>query len=222
MRSALPRPALWAFDEQLRAGLGPGCGLAGIDEAGRGPLAGPVLAAAALLDPARPIAGLDDSKKLSATRRKALEGEILAGALAWGCGAAEAGEIDRIGILRATFAAMARALAQLEERLPPGETGLYLLVDGRDFPFGGRPGRALIGGDGLSASVAAASILAKQERDRRMLAAEARWPGYGFAGHKGYGSAAHLEALARLGPCPLHRRSFRPLAGDGQGRIILD
>lgn len=210
-----PSP-LWLHDERLRAALPAGRWLAGVDEAGRGPLAGPVVAGAAVLDPARPIPGLDDSKRLTHRTRARLEAAIQGGALAWGVGAAEADEIDRIGILKATFLAMARAVEAL------GLSDLHLLVDGRDFPFGGRPGSALVRGDGASASVAAASILAKEERDRRMVAVDARWPGYGFAAHKGYGTAVHLEALARLGPCPLHRRSFRPLAETEQRRLRLD
>lgn len=216
MSAAAVVSPLWAFDQALRAQLPAGRLLAGVDEAGRGPLAGPVVAGAAVLDPQRPIAGLNDSKQLTARKRGVLDAAIREQALAFGIGVVEADEIDRLGILKATFLAMARAVEAL------GPRDLQLLVDGRDYPFDTRPGRALVKGDGTSACIAAASILAKEHRDRRMVEAAGLWPGYGFEGHKGYGSALHLEALARLGPCPIHRRSFRPLADTGQGLLNLE
>jgi len=196
-----PWERLAAHDRALRVSLG-GVWLAGIDEAGRGPLAGPVVAAAVVLPDSAHLPMLDDSKRLSPARRASLEGAIRAAALHAGLGRAEVEEIDRLGILAATFLAMERAAAEL-----PAEA--VLLVDGRDFPFRPRPGRALVGGDGLSACVAAASILAKQERDRELLRLHQLHPQYGFDRHKGYGTAAHLEALRRLGRCAAHRRSFR-------------
>ena len=194
----------FSFEERLLAG---GLRLvAGVDEAGRGPLAGPVVAAAVILDPMSIPAGLDDSKKLSASRRLELEHEIRRVALAWAVADASVQEIDRLNILRATFLAMERAVQALTHQPE------HVLVDGRDFPFQGRAGSALIKGDGISASVAAASILAKQSRDRQLESAARRWPGYGFEQHKGYGTARHLQALRELGPCPLHRRSFAPVS----------
>lgn len=179
--------------------------LCGVDEAGRGPLAGPVVAAAVILPPDADLPGLDDSKRLTPAKRLALEGEIRRQALAWAVAEATVEEIDRLNILQATFLAMGRAVERLDHNPD------FVLVDGRDFPFRGRAGCALVKGDALSAAVATASILAKQARDRLMESAARRWPGYGFEIHKGYGTARHLEALARLGPCPLHRRSFAPV-----------
>lgn len=180
--------------------------VAGVDEAGRGPLAGPVAVAAVILDPARPIAGLDDSKKLTATRRDALFDLIRAQALAWHVTLVTAAEIDRINILQATFEGMRRCVAALAPA--PG----LVRIDGHQVPPGLAPAaEALVGGDGLDAAIGAASILAKVTRDRWMLALDARHPGYGFARHKGYPTRDHLAALARLGPCPEHRRSFAPV-----------
>ena len=177
----------------------------GVDEAGRGPLAGPVVAAAVILPPGTSLSGLNDSKKLSPRQRERLAAEIRATALAWAVAEASAAEIDEWNILRATLRAMARAVAALP--LTPDE----VLVDGNQAPALEVPVRTIIGGDALEPAIMAASILAKTHRDARLVALEARHPGYGFAKHKGYGTAAHLAALARLGPCPEHRRSFAPV-----------
>ena len=192
-------------DARLRTRLGLQL-LCGVDEAGRGPLAGPVTAAAVILPRGCRLPGLDDSKKLSASRRLELEHEIRRVALAWAVADASVQELDRLNILRATFLAMERAVQALTHEPD------HVLVDGRDFPFQRRAGSALIKGDGISASVAAASILAKQSRDRQLESAARRWPGDGFEQHKGYGTARHLRALQELGPCPLHRRSFAPVS----------
>mgnify|MGYP001012904763 FL=1 len=177
----------------------------GVDEAGRGPLAGPVVAAAVILPPGTSLSGLNDSKKLSPRQRERLAAEIRATALAGAVAEASAAEIDEWNILRATLRAMARAVAALP--LTPDE----VLVDGNQAPALEVPVRTIIGGDALEPAIMAASILAKTHRDARLVALEARHPGYGFARHKGYGTAAHLAALARLGPCPEHRRSFAPV-----------
>ena len=177
----------------------------GVDEAGRGPLAGPVVAAAVILPPGTSLSGLNDSKKLSPRRRERLAAEIRATALAWAVAEASAAEIDEWNILRATLRAMARAVAALP--LTPDE----VLVDGNQAPALEVPVRTIIGGDALEPAIMAASILAKTHRDARLVALDARYPEYGFARHKGYGTAAHLAALARLGPCPEHRRSFAPV-----------
>ncbi len=179
--------------------------VAGVDEAGRGPLAGPVIAAAVILDPAQPIAGLDDSKKLSPTRRESLDGEIREKALTWALGRAEVEEIDRINILQASLLAMRRAILALD---PAPE---HALIDGNRCPELPCPAEAVIGGDAKVAAIGAASILAKVARDREMIELDARYPGYGLAQHKGYPSKAHLQALQRLGPTPIHRRSFAPV-----------
>lgn len=184
------------------AALGLPCG---VDEAGRGPLAGPVVAAAAILDPARPIAGLADSKKLSASRRERLAVEIRAHALAWCVAAASVEEIDALNILQATLLAMQRAVVGLA--LVPAEA----LIDGNRCPALDIPARAIVGGDATVAAISAASILAKTVRDAGMRALDARYPQYGFARHMGYGTAAHLAALRRYGPCPAHRRSYAPV-----------
>lgn len=179
---------------------------AGVDEAGRGPLAGPVCVAAVILDPARPIAGLDDSKRLSAARREALFEQIVERVSAFHVVMVTCAEIDRINILQATMLGMRQAVAGL------APTAEYALVDGNRLPEGlPCPARAVIGGDHLHACISAASILAKVTRDRYMVELDTRYPGYGFAQHKGYGVAAHLQALERLGPCPEHRRSFAPV-----------
>ncbi|MCS7100155.1 MAG: ribonuclease HII [Burkholderiaceae bacterium] len=179
--------------------------LCGVDEAGRGPLAGPVVAAAVILDPGAPIAGLRDSKQLAPGRRERLADTIRQQALAWAVAEATVEEIDRLNILQATLLAMQRAVAQLSP--PPA----YALVDGNRLPRLPVPARAIVGGDARVAAIAAASILAKTARDALMRAFDARFPGYGFAQHFGYPTAEHLAALRRLGACPLHRRSFAPV-----------
>ncbi len=179
--------------------------VAGVDEAGRGPLAGPVVAAAVVLDPRRPVPGLADSKRLSPSRREHLAAAIRASASSAAVVYATPAEIDERDVLQATLSAMQRAVAALA-RVPT-----RVLVDGRECPPLAMPAESLVGGDGRETAIAAASILAKVERDRYMVAQEAHYPGYGFARHKGYGTRAHIEALQRLGPCPLHRRSFKPV-----------
>lgn len=180
--------------------------IAGVDEAGRGPLAGPVAVAAVILDPARPIAGLNDSKKLTEAKREALYPRIIENALAYCVVLVTADEIDRINIFQATMTGMCRALAGLN----PSAHEAW--IDGnalpRELPC---PGRAIVGGDALEPAISAASILAKVSRDRWMVALDQEHPGYGFAEHKGYPTPVHLEALKRLGPCPQHRRSFAPV-----------
>ena len=177
----------------------------GVDEVGRGPLAGPVVAAAVILDPWRPISGLDDSKKLTEKRREVLYDEILDKALAWSLGRAEVEEIDRINILQASLLAMRRAVAGLA--VAPG----HALVDGNRLPELSCSAEAIIGGDGSVACISAASIIAKVSRDREMVALDARYPGYGLARHKGYPTKAHIEALGTLGVTEIHRRSFGPV-----------
>ncbi len=178
----------------------------GVDEAGRGPLAGPVVAAAVILDSSRPIDGLNDSKKLSAKRREALAGEIRAKALAWAVAEASVDEIDRINILQASLLAMQRAVAGLA--INPAKA----LVDGNQCPDLSCPVEAIVGGDGKIAAIAAASILAKTIRDAGMLDLHATYPMYGFDRHMGYPTAVHLKALREHGVSPAHRRSFRPVA----------
>ncbi len=179
--------------------------LAGVDEAGRGPLAGPVYAAAVILDPARPVTGLADSKTLDEPTRVRLDIEIRARALAWAIGTASAEEIDMLNILRATLLAMQRAVAGL--RVAPR----YVLVDGNQCPALSFPVVSVVKGDARYASISAASILAKVARDRLMIEMDQRYPGYGFAEHKGYGTAQHMRALQTLGVTPEHRRSFAPV-----------
>ncbi len=181
--------------------------IAGVDEAGRGPLAGPVLAAAVILNPARPIAGLADSKQLSAARREQLAAEIRAHALAWALGRADVAEIDRVNILQASLLAMRRAVDSLP--IAPSQ----ILVDGKQCPSGlACPCQAIIKGDATVPAISAASILAKVARDAELRELHERYPAYGFARHKGYPTTAHREALRRFGPCPEHRRSFAPVA----------
>ena len=180
--------------------------LAGVDEAGRGPLAGPVVAAAVILDPRQPIAGLADSKKLTARRRERLYDEICAKALCCSIALASVAEIDRLNILQATLLAMQRAVAGL--RLPPAK----VQVDGNRLPTLGVLAEAIVDGDATVPAISAASILAKVQRDRWCAEVDARWPQYGFAAHKGYGTAAHLAALRAHGACEHHRRSFAPVA----------
>ena len=180
--------------------------LAGVDEAGRGPLAGPVVAAAVILDPRQPIAGLADSKKLTARRRERLYDEICAKALCCSIALASVAEIDRLNILQATLLAMQRAVAGL--RLPPAK----VLVDGNRLPTLGVLAEAIVDGDATVPAISAASILAKVQRDRWCAEVDAQCPQYGFAAHKGYGTAAHLAALRAHGACEHHRRSFAPVA----------
>lgn len=180
---------------------------AGVDEAGRGPLCGPVYAAAVILDPVRPIDGLNDSKKLSEKKREALAPLIRERALAWAVGIATVEEIDRLNILHATMLAMRRAVQGLA--VPPDQ----VLVDGNRIPPGLTvPARAIVGGDASEAAISAASILAKTGRDHEMMALAALYPQYGIAKHKGYPTAEHLAALRIHGPSPIHRRSFAPVA----------
>jgi len=179
--------------------------ICGIDEAGRGPLAGPVCAAAVILDPARPIEGLNDSKQLTEKRRDQLAPLIRERATAWAVGWASVEEIDAINIRQANFLAMRRAFEGL------GVTPTLALVDGKDPPPLGCKVTCIIGGDALEPTISAASILAKTARDAVMVDLCAQYPGYGLAQHKGYGSAAHMEALKRLGPSPAHRRTFAPV-----------
>lgn len=177
----------------------------GVDEAGRGPLAGPVYAAAVILDPARPIAGLKDSKKLSAARRERLAEAIKANALAWAIAAADEEEIDRLNILHASMLAMRRAVLALA---PAAEAAL---IDGNRCPDLPIPARAIVKGDALEPAISAASILAKTERDKVLRELADRYPVYGFDRHAGYPTAAHLAALERYGPCPAHRKTFGPV-----------
>jgi ribonuclease HII len=178
--------------------------VAGVDEAGRGPLAGPVVAAAVILCEGG-IAGLDDSKKLSAKRRAVLEAEIRARCVI-GIGEATAQEIDEINILQATMLAMTRAVEAM------GVLPDHILVDGNRLPQWGYNAQAVIGGDAIHPCISAASIIAKEHRDRIMIAADLDYPGYSWASNKGYGAAAHLVALDKLGVTPLHRKSFAPVA----------
>ena len=179
---------------------------AGVDEAGRGPLAGPVFAAAVILDPARPIVGLADSKKLSPNRRERLAAEIRVKAWAWALGWADVAEIDRINILQASLLAMRRAVMALS--VMPERA----LVDGNRCPMLTCPSQAIIRGDSSVPAISAASILAKVARDAAMRELHDRYPQYGFARHKGYPTVAHIAALHRHGPCPEHRRFFAPVA----------
>ena len=180
--------------------------VAGVDEAGRGPLAGPVVAAAVILDDLRPIKGLADSKKLTARTRERLYDEIRAHALCCSVAEASVEEIDRLNILQATMLAMQRAVQGL--RLKPTK----VLVDGNRLPVLDVLSEAIVQGDAKVPSISAASILAKVHRDRWCQSIDAQYPEYGFAGHKGYGTATHLQALQTLGVTPWHRRSFSPVA----------
>ena len=180
--------------------------IAGVDEAGRGPLAGPVFAAAVILDVDHPIVGLRDSKTLSARRRESLAEAIRRDALAWAVASADVDEIDTLNILQATMLAMRRAVEALA--IAPAE----VLVDGTHCPRVAYAVRAIVKGDRDVAAISAASILAKTARDALLCQLDAQYPHYGFAQHKGYGTAGHLAALMRHGPCPVHRRSFAPVA----------
>ena len=182
----------------------------GVDEAGRGPLAGAVYAAAVILNPQKPIIGLADSKKLSEKKRFRLEAEIVRDALAYSVAWASVEEIDRLNILQASLLAMKRAVEALI--FVPCE----VLVDGLYIPKIAMPARAIVGGDASVAEISAASILAKNARDREMVMLCMRYPQYGFAKHKGYGTRLHMQALSEHGPCPIHRLSFAPIRSAAQ------
>jgi len=179
--------------------------VAGVDEAGRGPLAGPVIAAAVILNPNKSIDGLTDSKQLSEDRREVLCAEIKQHALAWAVGRADVEEIDSLNILQATLLAMQRAVAGLTVKPK------HVLVDGNQCPKFTCPANAVVKGDLLVPAISAASIIAKVSRDHEMIGLDSQYPGYGFVDHKGYGTKKHLLALQRLGVSPIHRRSFGPV-----------
>ena len=189
--------------------------VAGVDEVGRGPLCGAVVTAAVILDPNRPILGLNDSKKLTEARREKLYDEICEKALSWHIARAEVEEIDALNILHATMLAMQRAVEGLHI------TPKMAMIDGNRCPRLTMPSEAVVKGDSKVPAIAAASILAKVSRDREMAAFELIYPGYGIGGHKGYPTPVHLEALARLGPTPIHRRSFAPVRQAYEARESL-
>ncbi len=213
-----PLPTMWEFEDLARSqGYR---AVAGVDEAGRGPLAGPVVAAAVILPRNLEIPGIDDSKKLTAGTRESLYGRIHEEAIAVGVGISDSSAVDRLNILQATLRAMEDAVANLG--MPPD----YLLIDGITPTALPMPQRTVKKGDSRSISIAAASIIAKVTRDRLMVEYDQRYPGYGFAGHKGYGSASHLDAIAALGPSPIHRLTFRGVrehvtAADGAGGVAM-
>ena len=184
--------------------------IAGVDEAGRGPLAGPVVASAVILDPARPIEGLNDSKKLSESQREKLAPLIRERAIAWAVASAEVDEIDRINILQATLVAMIRAVGRLSAKPAHMQVDGNKLPNIADLPFP-CTAEAIVDGDALIPAISAASILAKTTRDALMMKLDSQYPGYGFAIHKGYGTAMHLRALRELGPCAIHRKTFGPV-----------
>jgi len=179
--------------------------LAGVDEAGRGPLVGNVVAAAVILDPENPIDGLNDSKKLSARRREQLADQVRDSAIAWSVVSIDSEQIDRINILQATMLAMRQAVEQLT--VPPQ----HVFIDGNRCPQINVPATAIVKGDSRVAEISAASILAKVERDAQMMVLHETYPQYGFDKHKGYPTASHMAALAEYGPCPEHRNSYRPV-----------
>jgi ribonuclease HII len=183
--------------------------ICGVDEAGRGPLVGAVVAGAVVLDPLNPISGLKDSKRLTPARREALYAEIVLKAKAWGVGEASPLEIDQINILQATMLAMQRAVDDLCVRL--GRWPDKVLIDGNRCPSLPIPAEAIVKGDSKEPAISAASIVAKVTRDRQMVDLHARYPGYGFLQHMGYPTPVHLAALRQLGACPEHRRSFSPV-----------
>lgn len=206
MRSTKSSRAEQATRQQIRLLWDiPGLLVAGVDEAGRGPLAGPVVAAAVILDELKPIKGLADSKQLSALRRERLFDEIRAKALCCSIAEASVGEIEQLNILQATLLAMRRAVEGL-----PLQSRQAVAIDQDQFRFQAQA-RAIIKGDALVPAISAASILAKVYRDRWCADYDLQYPQYGFASHKGYGTAAHLAALAAHGPCPQHRKTFRPV-----------
>ena len=190
---------LWTRQLELSEGLAPVCG---VDEAGRGPLAGPVCAAAVILPEGLVIEGLNDSKKLTARKREALYERIVSESVSYGIAFAEVEEIEQSDILSAALLAMNRAMAQLDPQ------PALALIDGNTTRSIAVNARSVIGGDGLCASIAAASVLAKVTRDRLMVSLAEKYPQYGFAKHKGYGTKAHYAAIAEYGPCEIHRRSF--------------
>ena len=198
---------------ELACGQGPVCG---VDEAGRGPWAGPVSAGAVILDPDRVPKGLNDSKKLSAKARAAMEEEIKAVAIAWCVGMASTQEIAELNILHAAGLAMRRAVEGLSV------TPAFALVDGNYAFKLPCPVKTVVKGDSLSCSIAAASILAKEARDRIMIEADALYPGYGFAGHKGYHAPIHVEGLRRLGPSPIHRLGWAPVKAALAGELAVN
>ncbi len=189
------------FEAPARA-AGRACG---VDEAGRGPLAGPVVAAAVILDPSHPIAGLRDSKQLAPARREALATAIRARAIAWSVAQASVQEIDALNILQASLLAMRRAIDALQP------APLFALIDGDRLPELALPARAIVGGDASEPAISAASILAKTHRDALMRELDRAHPGYGFASHAGYPTPDHLARLRERGPCAIHRRSFAPV-----------
>jgi ribonuclease HII len=206
MLKVLPHLVNATMDKALQALLESSLLLAGVDEAGRGPWVGPVVAAAVILDPMRPILGLADSKKLAEKKRESLELEIKACALSFCVQEASIEEIDELNILQATLLAMRRAVLGL------GLQPQVVLVDGNRLPALPMPTHALVGGDGYVSAIQAASILAKVHRDRWCHALDQEYPGYGFASHKGYGTAKHQQALLALGVTPWHRKTFAPVA----------
>ena len=187
-------------------------GQAGVDEVGRGPLAGPVVAAAVCLDPQHDWSALRDSKRLSIKRREVLDAQIRSCALAWAVGIADVAEIDALNIRQATHLAMQRAVNALSPKPK------WVIVDGNDLPDFNYPSRCVVGGDNLVPAISAASIIAKVYRDRVLTELDSQYPGYGFNRHSGYPTAEHRRALTLLGPCPAHRRSFAPVRQALQGR----
>ena len=196
------REARWRELADFDAAAADGLLLAGVDEVGRGSLAGPVTAAALILPPGYRALGLDDSKRMRPAARAEWAARLRVDAMAWAVADLPGAAVDALGIRRAVFAVMAEALRGLSPRAQ------RVLIDGRELPPGARISRAVVDGDARSLAIAGASVLAKVHRDALMTAADADYPGYGFAAHKGYGSPAHVDALLKLGPCPLHRRSF--------------
>ena len=196
--------------------------LIGVDEAGRGPLAGPVVSAAVCLPVDFTLAGLNDSKKLSLKTREKLYPQIMQSAVSWGVGFGLSGLIDEVNILQATKFSMLKAIELSEIR---GMSDLLVVIDGNQPLKTERQQRTVVGGDRLSVSIAAASVIAKVLRDKWMLIADKRWPEYSFAKHKGYGTKAHMTALKEFGPCPIHRMSFKPVknsvkTGDEQNTLL--
>lgn len=189
--------------------------LAGVDEVGRGPLAGDVVAAAVILDPRNPIVGLDDSKKLSEKKREVLFPQIQQRALSWSVARANVQEIDELNILHASLLAMKRAVQGLQQQPE------HVLVDGNRLPRWRYCSEAVVKGDSRVPAIAAASILAKVVRDREMVAFDQQYPGYGFASHKGYPTRVHMNALEKLGPTPIHRLSFGPVRRQVEQRKLL-